>query len=47
MGRCATEKKISKKVYFLAYGDLLYLAHKTLDVFEQLHINDGPEYTLL
>ena len=41
MNRCATEKKNPKKVIFLAYADFFYLGHKTLNVFEQLHINDG------
>ena len=35
------KKKIREKVTFLAFGDFFYLGHKTLNVFEQLHINDG------
>ena len=43
MCRCATKKKNPKKSFFWPTA-IFYLGHKTLNVFKQLHINDGTLY---
>ena len=37
---CNRRKKIRKDTFFRPTA-IFYLGHKTLNVFEQLHINDG------